>query len=277
MSENKHTTLDQMKDFAQRQDARDDVQEERLAQHEEALGGVVKYTEQALTDEQKAQARENIGAGTSNVKTWGDLDDKPFFAVQMADGVKVSGNTITWDGNTTGLEKGGIYSNGVALLENLYLVSDDPEWLYNAANNAKAISALNNDLSTPASIAFFQVAEDIYITSGEDPDETYTDAYDSAFSVVFEDNARYTITDTIEFVYPKKGVYFNKHSDTSYIKTLTFADYDVESTVSKRINEAVLPSSVESVIIRSSTKGSTKKFELTVDDSGTISATEVTE
>lgn len=43
-----------------------------------------------------------------------------------------------------------------------------------------------------------------------------------------------------------------------------------------KLPEAYLPDSVESVIIRSSTAGSTKKFKLSVDDSGTITATEVT-
>lgn len=41
------------------------------------------------------------------------------------------------------------------------------------------------------------------------------------------------------------------------------------------IPEEFLPESLSGVIIRSSTAGSTKKFQLTVDDSGTISATEV--
>ena len=39
--------------------------------------------------------------------------------------------------------------------------------------------------------------------------------------------------------------------------------------------EGYLPESVEGVVIRSSTEGSSKKFKLTVDDSGTITATEV--
>lgn len=44
----------------------------------------------------------------------------------------------------------------------------------------------------------------------------------------------------------------------------------------KKLNEKRLPESVDGVIIRSSTADSTKKFKLTVDDSGTITATEVT-
>ena len=40
--------------------------------------------------------------------------------------------------------------------------------------------------------------------------------------------------------------------------------------------EEFLPASVDCVVIRSSTEGSTKKFKLTVDDSGNITATELT-
>lgn len=50
----------------------------------------------------------------------------------------------------------------------------------------------------------------------------------------------------------------------------------VPSLELKKLDEKFLPESVESVIIRSSTEGSTKKFKITVDDSGTITATEVT-
>ena len=42
-----------------------------------------------------------------------------------------------------------------------------------------------------------------------------------------------------------------------------------------KMDEKFLPESVEGVIIRSSTEGSNKKFKLTIDDSGTISATEI--
>ena len=46
--------------------------------------------------------------------------------------------------------------------------------------------------------------------------------------------------------------------------------------VPNKLPAEYLPESVDGVIIRSSTADSTKKFKLTVDDSGTISATEVT-
>lgn len=41
------------------------------------------------------------------------------------------------------------------------------------------------------------------------------------------------------------------------------------------IHEELLPESVAGVVVRSSTEGSTKKFKITVDDAGTITATEV--
>lgn len=56
--------------------------------------------------------------------------------------------------------------------------------------------------------------------------------------------------------------------------SVTFSIFLLEE-VPEKLPEEYLPESVESVIIRSSTSGSTKKFKLTVDDTGTISATEV--
>jgi hypothetical protein len=43
-----------------------------------------------------------------------------------------------------------------------------------------------------------------------------------------------------------------------------------------KMPECYLPESVNGIVIRSSTLGSTKKFKLTVDDSGTVTAKEVT-
>lgn len=74
-------------------------------------------------------------------------------------------------------------------------------------------------------------------------------------------------------------------NDDGYVMSLMVADkFSGDKTVAishfnqtyNKLPEAYLPDSVESVIIRSSTAGSTKKFKLSVDDSGTITATEVT-
>ena len=61
-NESKLTTMGQMKAFAQRQDTRDDEQDEKIRQMEEENDDFLKYTAQNLTEEQKAQARANIGA-----------------------------------------------------------------------------------------------------------------------------------------------------------------------------------------------------------------------
>lgn len=61
-NEQKLTTMGQMRSFAEQQDARDDLQEERIRQLEEENDGFLRYTAQSLTEEQKAQARTNIGA-----------------------------------------------------------------------------------------------------------------------------------------------------------------------------------------------------------------------
>lgn len=73
-NENKLTTMGQMRDFAQRQDARDDEQDEKLRQLDEENDGVLKYTEQTLTEAQKAQARANIGVEAPVAMTTAEID-----------------------------------------------------------------------------------------------------------------------------------------------------------------------------------------------------------
>jgi hypothetical protein len=58
--------------------------------------------------------------------------------------------------------------------------------------------------------------------------------------------------------------------------TYTVSVYDPAGSEYEKMPEGFLPESVDGVVIRSSTEGSTKKFRLTVDDSGTISATGLT-
>ena len=83
-----------------------------------------------------------------------------------------------------------------------------------------------------------------------------------SFVVVSEDNA-----EGEGLIFPTKGLY---------------ALYSEHTRPFKLIKETITPMStdfmpvVDEVIISSSTPDSTKKFKITVDDSGTISATEVT-
>ena len=107
-------------------------------------------------------------------------------------------------------------------------------------------------------------------------DDYYTSTNSFVF-VALKDNVKVE-----EITFPKKGTYF---AYTSGIPVVTgFAlGADAESEITwdgstgeiKTLDEKFLPA-VSGLIVKSSTSESTKKFRITVDDSGTISATEVT-
>lgn len=62
MANEKLTTVGQMRSFAERQNTRDDEQDELLQQLDEENDVFLKYTAQTLTEAQKEQVRNNIGA-----------------------------------------------------------------------------------------------------------------------------------------------------------------------------------------------------------------------
>ena len=87
-------------------------------------------------------------------------------------------------------------------------------------------------------------------------------------------------------VFPETGIYFMLE-DGQYATSLTSDELVVQRTeVLKKLDPKYLPDTVATkddleaarsyVILNSSTEGSTKQFKITVDDSGTLSATEVT-
>ena len=85
------------------------------------------------------------------------------------------------------------------------------------------------------------------------------------------------------FVFPKKGVYFAEFPGVFYVTGFSSADSDTPEITwdgniefTKTIDPKYIPSELNEVILPSSTSGSSKKFKITVDDSGAISATEVT-
>lgn len=83
-------------------------------------------------------------------------------------------------------------------------------------------------------------------------------------------------------VFPEKGVYFftDGRTFTTGISIATSdkpeITWDGNIDIIKKIDKEYMPDDMDSIIIKSSTSGSKKKFKITVDDSGTISATEVT-
>lgn len=87
----------------------------------------------------------------------------------------------------------------------------------------------------------------------------------------------------INIVYPEKGVYFLfSPEDGHYTSGIASADSDTPEITwdgnietIKTIDPKYIPSELNEIILPSSTSGSTKQFKITVDDSGTISATEI--
>ena len=82
-------------------------------------------------------------------------------------------------------------------------------------------------------------------------------------------------------VFPEKGVYF---MSADIVRTTGIASADSDTPeitwdgnieTIKTIDPKYIPSELNEIILPSSTSGSTKKFKITVDDSGAITATEV--
>ena len=100
--------------------------------------------------------------------------------------------------------------------------------------------------------------------------------------------AGFIATDNVEFegfVFPKKGVYFLS-GNRDYVTGIASADgvapdtpeitWDGNIETIKTIDPKYIPSELNEIVLPSSTSGSAKKFKISVDDSGTISATETT-
>ena len=97
--------------------------------------------------------------------------------------------------------------------------------------------------------------------------------------VALKDNA---ISEEFGKTFPEKGTYFLSGGDLQVITGFALglnADpeitWDGSTGEIKTLDEKFLPP-VSGLIVKSSTANSTKKFKITVDDSGKISATEVT-
>ena len=113
--------------------------------------------------------------------------------------------------------------------------------------------------------------------------ESHTDLGNGSFMLV-DAAAAFITTDNVEFngnVFPEKGVYFLL-GDSFYVSGIASADSDTPEItwdgnieMVKTIDQKYIPSELNEIILPSSTSGSSKKFKITVDDSGTISVTEV--
>lgn len=130
--------------------------------------------------------------------------------------------------------------------------------------------------TTSMSADDFSVAESDMLSDGD-----ATLIYDNDMTIMSVDRpVSLIIPGAPQVDIPEKGLwtwylYVAQYGDGTpmeqYISKITFP------VQVKKMDEKYLPESVERVVVRSSTPDSTKKFKLTVDDNGTISATEVTE
>lgn len=112
--------------------------------------------------------------------------------------------------------------------------------------------------------------------------ESYKDLGNGSFAALV---MIFITTDNVEFngmVFPEKGVYFMSFNGL-YVAGIASADSDTPEITwdgnvgtLKTIDRKYIPSELNEIILPSSTPGSSKKFKITVDDSGAISATEVT-
>lgn len=185
-----------------------------------------------------------------DVSSWNDLTDKPFYE-------EGSGATIEWDGSTEGRDS---FVAGFMFDVPFYKVSDllpTKEELIGAT--------VTLETTTTVSENSFAMA-----------DETATIA--EAFAVVY--GTAFSFAGT-EYTVSSPGIYFPNMGDI-HATLLTYG-----STTIKTIDEKFIPDTIARVdditapktelILTSSTSGSSKKFKITIDDEGVLTATEIVE
>ena len=250
-----------------------------------AADNAVKYTtSQDLTDAQKQQARTNIGAGTSSFSgSYNDLTGKPT-AVQSDWEVNNDSN-VAYIKNRTHYER--TEYSGISFRNNPIASSPINDIYYYGEKTGSSLSIDEGN---------------IYKVSGSDSN-TYISTCQrvpipglvTGYAGYVLGNARlgvdagylsgthssYPITDTGEpwcFISYKNTA---KNAIISTISNFRIGSIYVQTAHElKQLDEKYIPSTIQRVgddlILLSSTADSTKKFKITVDDNGTISATEVT-
>ena len=183
----------------------------------------------------------------------------------------VVNGALTWDGNTSGLVSMGnalyLLSDNVSCIELVRKYDNGDEYItvtveyYNiaAGSTSSVAGKLDSDSGNDALWALNTNSPDVDLDLG--------------VVIAMEDNMTYGPPE-MGFTFPKKGLYFLSNSEYRVI-SLTIDGYDFGAGKITPIDEKLLPE-MSSFILKSSTPGSTKKFKITVDDSGTLTATEIT-
>lgn len=182
----------------------------------------VQYTEQSLTDEQKAQARENIGAQD----------------------IQVANAYFLWDSNHNN-DIYSIYNNGarIGIITGEGMGDSDGNIVY-----------------TPLMIVFGSVSRG-YVSA------VATSAEGKMYSLTLN-----LMSGTKPTLHKIKNIMLNDDNTLSQQTMEAAPTTDMQIATKKYVDDKV---SDKELILASSTENSTKKFKITVDDSGTISATEV--
>lgn len=182
----------------------------------------VQYTEQSLTDAQKAQARENIGAQDIQVASayylWVSNHDNDIYSIYNT-GARI-----------------GIITGGV-------IVDSD-----------------GKDVRVPLMVIFSSVSRG------------YVYAVATSFEGEMYNLTLNLMTQAAPDLYRIKKVKLNDDNTLSQQTMEAAPTTDMQIATKKYVDDKV---SDKELILASSTENSTKKFKITVDDSGTISATEV--
>ena len=225
----------------------------------------VKYNvPQNLTDEQKQLARINIGAGTSSFSgNYNDLTNKPLSLNGL-----IQSNT-----GTTKIDVLDYTTNGDIIICQTQYIFNTSSSIFKKLLNTRVIgyrdngyTVIYNENLNPG-WAFF---DNVKIN-----DIVY-------YGVGIGENIK-TSKDRYLFI-SNGGFIIIRNSNISMEKPIRYFKIEYEG-VSQSIpiaylSETFIPPAIQRVgddlILSSSTEGSAKKFKITVDDTGTISATEVT-
>ena len=167
--------------------------------------------------------------------SWNDLADKPFGETT------VKGDTLTWDGNTEGL---------VSAVNLFYNVSNVIVSMSDLANGYTI--TLGDTTATLPSESVTEIATGVLML----PDASVWFVSEEGIGVVLDDG----------LVFTEAGVYFLRNGE-AFTSSLTIPGYNGFDTITiQTIDAKNLPPLVSP---------SGKKFKLSVDDSGAVTATEV--
>lgn len=178
--------------------------------------------------------------------TWDTLKNKPFYEETTT----VGGDTLTWDGNTEGL---------LNFANMMFKVSDAVPTAEDFANGFEAAARNADGEETTTSATYANMENQGMLNQQEG-------------FIILGDFGIVVMKDNLDLgngvVYPEAGVWL-MNSNSAYVSRFTIPGYtgfETTTTVVKPLDEKYMP-------ILTSPSG--KKFKLSVDDSGVISATEV--